>query len=149
MFNDLPGIDVVQAYCMEQNKVNAVFEDFSRKRGISSTALHVTTIIATVPLCTQKTICEHLALPKQTVHAAVTKLWKEGYVQLRESPEDRRNKIIEFTDSGREVAEEVIGVIRRAESEAIMMMTPEQRDALVECTAAFARNLRQTMGDEL
>lgn len=149
MFDDLPGIDTVQAYCMEQNRVNAVFEDFARRRGISSTALHVSTIIASVPDCTQKTISEHLALPKQTVHAAVTKLWREGFVTLREDPGDRRNKIIEFTDRGREVAEEVVGVIRRAESEAIMSMTEEQRRALVECTAIFARNLREAMGSEL
>lgn len=149
MADQLPGIDIVQAYCIEQYRVNAVFDDFARKRGISTTALHITTLIASVPNCTQKTICEHLVLPKQTVHAAVTKLWREGYIELRESPEDRRNKIIEFTESGKKVADEVVGIIRRAESDAIMRMDPEQRRALVECTAAFASNLREEMEDEL
>lgn len=149
MTDQLPGIDLVQAYCVEQYRVNAVFDDFSRKRGISTTALHISILIASVPNCTQKTICEHLVLPKQTVHAAVTKLWKEGYVRLRESPDDRRNKIIEFTESGQRVADEVVGLIRKAESNAIMRMDPERRQALVDCTAEFARNLREEMSEHL
>lgn len=49
---------------------------------------------------TQRLICEATHLSKTTVHAIIAGFVKQGYVELQEMADDRRQKSICFTDSG-------------------------------------------------
>ena len=75
--------------------------------------------------CTQTEICERLSSNKQTIAAIVTRFWKKGYIVYEEVMEDRRNKRIRFTETGREYAGKIIPPAAEAENLAMAELGPE------------------------
>lgn len=48
----------------------------------------------------QKDIAKYHAISKQTINLSVTKLLKSGYVDLYQSPDNKKEKILRLTDKG-------------------------------------------------
>ena len=78
-----------------------IYDTWAKKQGISINELFVLFVIAENPnTCTQQRICQKLLLPKQTVNSILLKFEKEGYVKKQPSRQDRRSKILTFTEEG-------------------------------------------------
>ena len=76
--------------------------------------------------CTQKALCKELHYSKQCVNTIVKRLAKQGYVELREHPTDRRAKYIDLTPAGEAFANKIFWPIWDAEEEAMEPFTEEQ-----------------------
>lgn len=139
----------VAEYGRAQQGIRAVYEDYSRSLGVSSTTLHILSAIYAGEGCTQKDLCARTFLPKQTVHSIVTELFRQGYVELREQPEDRRTKSIRLTESGGRYAEAAVGRVHEAEREAMAGLREEARDVLIDATTRFAEKLRALLTSEI
>lgn len=135
----------MKQFCDELHGINRVYEDYARSVDIPYTTLQILDLITKTEDCTQKIICERTFLPKQTVNNVITAFYRQGYVKLRELPEDRRNKTIHLTESGQEYAKKVIPQIREAEYEAMKKLTSEQRKNLIESIRIYAEMFRKVM----
>lgn len=83
-------------------------------------------------------LAERLGVNASTTLRAVDRLVAGGFVERRENAQDRREVVIEATDSGRRLVDEVT-VRRRAAIEAIVVTMPVgQRQHLVEALLSFA-----------
>ena len=91
----------IAAYCGCIHEWNASYEENAKSVGLSYASLSVLSTAYSVKNCTQKTLCELCFLPKQSVHSIITAFYQKGWIYLQELPEDRRTKIIHFTDKGR------------------------------------------------
>ena len=140
------GIEAqMRRFCDELHGINRVYEDYARSVDIPYTTLQILDLITRNEGCTQKMICERTFLPKQTVNNVITAFYKQGYVTLKEVPEDRRNKTIHLTKSGQEYAGRVIPQIREAEYEAMAELTDEQRCALIESIRIYSEMFSKAM----
>ena len=93
--------DRVNRFWLIWHDLNAAYEDYARRSGLTCMQTYVIEMLARVPDCTQKTICECTSLPKQNVNALIRKFAEDGIVKLAPNEADRRNKSIHLTEKGR------------------------------------------------
>ena len=135
----------VEQFCNRLHSLNRVYEDFARSVDVPYTTLEILNYITQIEECTQKVLCERTFLPKQTVNNVITSFYKQGLVELRELPSDRRNKTIHLTQKGVDYANKLIPQVHRAEYEAMEKLTPEQRKNLLDCMKAYCEVFHQVM----
>lgn len=134
-----------RAFCNAWQSISMIYEDYARKSGISYNSLYILNAIQQIKDCTQKQICEKTLLPKQTVNNVVTAFYKNGYIELREFPENRRIKTIHLTEKGRQYADELIPHIHQADKVAMEVLTEEEQDTLLSLMDTYVSAFRKEM----
>lgn len=124
---------------------NAAYEEHAKEAGLSYTSLQILNVIARIPGCTQKMLCEQCYLPKQTINTVITSFLKKGWIELVEMPEDRRNKKILLTEKGDEVCGRILKPVRESELSALGDMTQEERDELIRLTRKYVTACRDEL----
>lgn len=134
-----------RAFCNAWQSISIIYEDYARKSGISYNSLYILNAIQQIENCTQKQICEKTLLPKQTVNNVVTAFYKNGYIELREFPENRRIKTIHLTEKGEQYADKLIPHIHQADKVAMESLTEEQQDTLLSLMDTYVSAFRKEM----
>ena len=99
----------VNQYCHLRDVQYAAYTQCARRHNLTTNELFVLDIIWFAPDgCLQSYICERMSATKQTISAIIKKFLKLRYVTLTEDENDRRNKIIRFTDKGYEYVKKII-----------------------------------------
>ena len=124
------------------NKLNLIYEEFARQRGITYTHLYIWNAICREAECTQKKICMRTQLPKQTVNTIVRSFEKEGLVRLEPLARDQRIKGIVLTEAGKAYMETVIDPLIRAEHEAMGALPLEEQKAFIAIMSDYESRLR-------
>lgn len=132
-------------FCNAWQSLSIIYEDYARKMGVSYNRLYILNAIFQTENCTQKMICERTLLPKQTVNNVVTSFFKEGYVELRELPENRRIKTIHLTEKGKEYADTLIPHVYHADKKAMETLTKDQQDTLLRLMNIYVSAFRKEM----
>lgn len=131
-------------YCRLRDIQFAAYELYARKHNLTAKELFVLDIIWFAPDgCLQSEICERLSATKQTVSAIIKKFWKLGYISLTEAENDRRNKIVRFTEAGLVYAEKIIPPAAEAEVDAMNEMTLKDAAELVRLTTIFTNHMKE------
>lgn len=117
--------------------IESIYEEYARRIGMNYTSMHIFNLIALIPDCTQSMLSERTRLPKQSVNAVVTQFFRQGLIELREVPQDRRNKTIHLTAGGEELLEKHIRRIMDSEKMAMESLTEEESDELVSSMKAY------------
>ena len=129
----------VNQYCKLRDAQFAVYELHARKHNLTAKELFVLDLIwFAEDGCLQSEICERLSATKQTISAIIKKFWKLGYLSLTEAENDRRNKIVRFTDTGREYTKNIIPSAASAEIDAMAELEDKDIVELVRITALFS-----------
>ena len=122
--------------------ISDFFSEYAASVGLTFAAFKVLGIIYKRKTCTQKDIIQLTYLPKQTVNAIINNFNKQGIIEEPfEAENDKRNKVITFTEKGQIYAEEIISKIRRATFRALDNIGEENRNALIESITMFRQNL--------
>lgn len=134
----------VNQYCGLRDIQFSAYELYARKHGLTAKELFVLDIIWFAPEgCLQSDICERLSATKQTVSAIIKKFLKLGYLSLRESENDRRNKIVRLTDPGLKYTEQIIPPAARAEIDAMCELSEHDIKELVRITTLFSDQMKR------
>lgn len=140
----------VNQYCLLRDVQFAAYELYARKYGLTAKELFVLDIIwFSEGGCLQSEISERLSATKQTISAIVKKFWKLGYLSLTESEIDRRNKIVRFTEAGRDYAEKIIPPAAKAEMDAMaeLDLAGEDIAELVRLTTLFSNQMAKKFSE--
>ena len=123
-------MDSIQDKLIEQfQNMDNAYEAYAKSKGLTYLSLMVLDeIYALGDGCTQKQISEDTHYPKQSINLVVKSFLEDGIVELRELPENRKNKGITLTEKGHQLCDEVIGPLLRQE-EAVMLEMSEQESA--------------------
>lgn len=133
----------VNQYCILRDIQYAAYELHARKHNLTAKELFVLDLIwFSEDGCLQSEICERLSATKQTVSAIIKKFWKLGYLSLTEAENDRRNKIVRFTDTGREYAKSIIPPAASAEIDAMAELEDKDIAELVRITTLFSDSMK-------
>ncbi len=139
----------VNEYCKLRDIQYATYELHARKHNLTSKELFVLDIIwFAEDGCLQSEICERLTATKQTVSAIIKKFWKLGYISLIEAENDRRNKIVRFTDAGKEYAKNIIPPAASAEIDAMAELTEEDIAELIRITTIFSNYMKKHFDEQ-
>ena len=132
------------AYCKLRDMQFAAYEFYARQHALTAKELFVLAILWFAPEgCLQSDICDRLSATRQTVSAIIKKFLKQGYVTMEESPTDRRNKIVSFTEAGRQYAGKIIPPAAKAEVDAMAELCDGDIAELVRITTLFSGFMKQ------
>ena len=120
-----------------QNMDNA-YEAYARSKGLTYLSLMVLDVVYALGNgCTQKQISEDTHYPKQSINLVVKTFLEDGIVELRELPENRKNKGITLTDKGRQLCNDVIVPLLRQEEAAIHEMGEKESAELLRLVELY------------
>ena len=132
-------MDSIQDKLIEQfQNMDNVYEAYAKSKGLTYLSLMVLDeIYALGDGCTQKQISEDTHYPKQSINLVVKAFLEDGIVELRELPENRKNKGISLTDKGRQLCEDVIVPLLRQEEAAMREMGEKESAELLRLVELY------------
>ena len=112
--------------------IEKIYEDYAKSVGLTYMSLTVLQIIyhSDKP-CTQKNICEDSLYNKQIVNSIIKGFYDKGYIELKEMPEDRRNKNVTLTAPGRKYADEILAPLAEIEEKALSAISDNETEQLI------------------
>ena len=136
-------------YCKFRDEQFALYDDYAKRHGmLMKTLLVVNVLFYAQGGMTQTEICKRTFQSKQTVNLIIKNLLSDSYVTVAEVPENKRNKIVQMTDTGRAYCEKVVRHITWAEDTAMSMFTPEEQKQLIDLSRTFTENLTKLVNQE-
>lgn len=134
----------LQRYYSLWKDCNAMYENWAKKQCLSSNGVFVLySFYEDDGNCTQKTISEKWNIPKQTVNTILKDFLNCGYVEMFSMLEDKRNKLVRLTESGRNFAQAVIGKLQEKEIYVIKKMGFKNIKSLNDNLEFFIRIFRE------
>ncbi len=117
MINNMVSfLEQINKYYSVWQEFNYVYEDWAKVHGVSVNSLLVlSAIYEGTEDCTQKKISQRWRIPKQTINTILKDFERKGFVQLLPMKKDERNKLIQFTEKGRQYADVIISKLRKVE----------------------------------
>lgn len=111
--------------------VIAVFLDRMAPFGLRVVDFSVLTLIAHNPGITSRQLCAALDILPPNLVGMIKDMEKQGWVEKREHPTDRRAQGLHLTDLGQRLQGEAQAVVASLESEAITHLTDSERVTLL------------------
>lgn len=122
-----------------QNMDNA-YEAYAKSKGLTYLSLMVLEEIYELgDGCTQKQISEDTHYPKQSINLAVKAFLEEGIVELKELPENRKNKGITLTEQGRQLCEDIIVPLLRQEEQTMASIGEAESRELIRLLELYGK----------
>lgn len=140
--------DYVNQYCKLRDVQYAAYTQYARRYNLTTNELFVLDIIWFADDgCLQSEICERMSATRQTISAIIKKFLKLGYVSLSECQNDRRNKIIRFTQAGSEYTKKIIPPAAAAEIDAMAELADRDIVELVRITTLFSNLMKKKFNE--
>lgn len=119
-------------------RIDEAYDRWAKAHGISYSTLMVLCCLSDKGPCAQKTIATYCSLPKQTVNTVLGSFKQKGYITLTASEQDRREKLVGFSEDGKRYADPIVAQIGACEQRALECMEPEDRAHLARTAHLFA-----------
>jgi MarR family transcriptional regulator, organic hydroperoxide resistance regulator len=111
-------------------RIGEALQVAAKEHGIDMRAQLVLSALRHGSRRTQLALGASLGLDKTTLTTVLDRLERDGFVQRRPDPADRRVRIPEITDAGRDLQRKVDHDVRLVEEGLLQVLEPEQRRTL-------------------
>lgn len=128
------------------SQINGMSNRWAQEHAINPYKLKPLYALYLEPSITQKKISETCSLPKQTVSNAIRELKAKGYVMLENDADDKREKHIVLTESGKNYLAEITAPAAEMESRVIARMGMDTYISLLDGLKKYAQALAQEVG---
>ena len=136
-------------YCKFRDEQYALYDDYAKRNGLSMKSLLViNALYYAKDGMTQREICDRTFNTKQTVNLVIKNLLAEESVTISEMKEDKRNKIVQMTESGKKKYRKVITHITHSEDTAMSLFSPEEQEQLVALSRRFTQELTRLVNGD-
>ena len=137
-------MDPIQDKLIAQfQKMDKVYEAYAKSKGLTYLSLMVLEEIYELGAgCTQKQIADDTHYPKQSINLVVKAFLEDGLVELKELPENRKNKGISLTEKGRQLCDNVIVPLLQQEEMATQEMQNDERSELLRLLELYGEAYR-------
>lgn len=125
-----------------------LYRIWAKKHQLNYNSLVVLYTLNDYKICTQKQICNCWALPKQTVHGILLDFETKGYITMTANIENKREKLITFTDEGRVYAFSILEKLRQMEENAMYKLGDEMRSQLINSNTQYYELLKEEIQNE-
>lgn len=122
------------------------YEEYAKSRGLTYLSLMVLEEIWELgDGCTQKQISEDTHYPKQSVNLIIKSFLEDGYVELKELADNRKNKGITLTDKGKKLCKDVIEPLLLQEEQAMTEMGDAESKELIRLLELYGETYCERM----
>jgi len=135
---------IQQEFDLLYKEMNDLYHEFAVFNRLSDSAQMV--LYAMCELgdgCLQKDICDRCFLTKQTVHSAVRKLEKEGYLTLTAGK--GRDMHLSLTSAGKSLAERSVRPLAEAEYRTMNTLSVQEQEEFLRLTRKYTTELRREL----
>lgn len=140
----------IQSWYKQWTLVDHLYSEFAQRYGLSSNSMYILRVLQDNPEgCTQRTISDILCLPKQTVSTILKNFEKYGYIKLKQSEQDKRNKIVYLSSKGKDYIGEVSAELDRIEKKAFCSLSDDDRVSFTHVNEALTNALSTEMHIEI
>lgn len=119
------------------SKGTSLYARWANKCGIGYPELMVLYALYAKDRLTQKTITEEFGLIKATVSTVIRDLKKRGLIVLEASKEDKREKLVAFTENGKAYAENIIQPLLESEERITKKIGDERMEQIIDTLDLF------------
>jgi len=124
------------------------FETYCKSRGLDSqNHLWIVALLLEDAKYTQKEITELMHISKQLTNAIIKQFWQQGYVELKERSDDRRQKEISLTTSGKVWAKGIIEPFNEAITSAAARFESTELATFMELLERYDVALSEELGE--
>lgn len=128
---------------------NALYEVWAAWKKVNSKKLFVLYELDHGDYITQKNIADYTGLPKQTVNTVIRDFIAEGFVTLASGKNDRREKLVVLTESGKKHAAETLAPLYALEERVFSVMGEERVKQMIDTiflfNAIFEKEMKRGM----
>ena len=125
--------EFIKSYNEIYKAYNRVYHKLAVNCGLSDSALNILyELRAENRAISQKDLGIALSLSKQTVNSAIMALVSDGLVEIVDSEQDKRTKLVNFTKKGELFAIDKIDKIIQAEERAFLRLSPIEARQMVK-----------------
>ena len=136
--------DIIQQIEQQRKEQDFVYHNAALSWGLSDTDMWVLYNVYTAAgTVTQQELCRQCFFAKQTVNSSITRLVKNGDVELEIIPGTRNQKRILLTARGAELAGKTVGRLAGAEVRAYEALTPAELRSYLDMTTRLTAALRE------
>lgn len=140
-------------YCKFRDEQFALYDEYAKRHGMLMKTLLVVNVLFYDDYydkggVTQAEICQRTFQSKQTVNLIIRNLSDNGYVTVEERKENKREKLVRITESGKKYCEKVVRHITWAEDTAMSMFSQEEQKQLIDLSRTFTKNLTELLNQE-
>lgn len=128
-------------------KVVGLYGHFDNVLGVNSYIFKVLHALVVSDLRTQKDIMQNYEMPKQTINNVILSLQKQGFVEVAISPNDKREKIINLTQSGKIYAQDFITQYTDFERQIYQRLGAKKLEKLIEIFSDFEVAFSEVLGE--
>lgn len=141
--------DLFDRYYRSWRGIDAAYDKIAAEYGVTSNIMNILTLLykQRTPM-TQNELSKELHLSKQTVTSVVDSLENRGLVTRNIAEGDRRSRVVALTQEGCASGRQMGRAMRRVELSAFEMLTPDERDSMVDSMEKLWHGLAQILGDE-
>lgn len=120
-----------------------LYRIWAKKHQLNYNALVILYTLKDYGVCTQKQICNCWALPKQTVHGILLDFEKKGYISITANAENKRERLITFTENGKIFASSILEKLHQMEENAMYKLGDEKRKQLIDSNTRYYELLKE------
>lgn len=125
------------------NEIDEIYHLYAKKHNLPNMAFWILyALYENDASYTQKQLCDEWHCTPQTVNSALKNLEKQGIITLKSSEENQKNKWISLTDSGKEMAQQVISPLVLAEQQTLQQFAEKERTALLSLAEKYIQLLQ-------
>lgn len=128
------------------SKINELYSKWAKQNGLNYNTLMVLYALDSGEH-SQKQICDKWLIPKQTVNTILLSFKKKGYVVFKLSDSDKREKIIGFTERGKQYADSILAALYLIEENTMIKMGEEVSGQLIESNRKYCECFKKEVGD--
>ena len=143
MSNDVSPLEAGQAYGELHQQTHRIMDRRMAAAGLSLGRAKVLMRLAVHGPMNQATLAGLLGFAPRSVTETIDGLERDGLVTRTEDPRDRRARIVELTDAGRDAAEVATAVRSKIMDEVFGVLSPKERSQLVALLGTVRTNLAQ------
>lgn len=125
------------------SKTLDLYRIWAKNNGLNYNTLVILYTLDDYGVCTQKQICEWWALPKQTVHGILLDFEKKGYICISLNHNNKRERFVTFTESGKKFAKSILEPLYDMEEKAMEKLGAQRRNQLIDCNTAYYNLLKE------
>ncbi|MDO4450406.1 MAG: helix-turn-helix domain-containing protein [Moraxella sp.] len=111
--------------------LDSTFESYAKIQTVLLSELFVLYSFYHKQSLTQKEICDEWALPKQTVHTICKNLIAQSFVEIKDSKNDKRTKLLSLTQIGEQYAKQIINPLLEVENNTAQSFGIERLEKLI------------------
>lgn len=127
-------------------EMDEIYHQYARDHGMSDTAMWLlySLCLSDTPY-TQREICSEWHYPPQTLNSALKTLERQGLIALESVPGNQKNKLVELTEQGNSVVQQMIAPLVAAERQSFMELQESEKEALLSLTQKYVDLLQSNI----